>query len=83
MNIYCLCNNENVNFDSITKSKCWGQSVTVLCVTSGLNERDKEKEGMGIERQRTQEWRRFTREGNMENICEENYKIISYLVIIR
>lgn len=53
MNVYCLCNNKNVNFDSITKSKCWGLSVAVLCATSGLDERDKEKEGMEIERQWT------------------------------
>lgn len=74
MNIYCLCNNKNVNFDSIAKTKCWGQSVALLCATSGLHERVKEKEVMGVERQRTQGWRRFTRDGNMEEICEEHFK---------
>lgn len=51
MNIYCLCNHKKVNFDSITKSKCWGQSMAVLHATLGLNERDKEEEDMEIERQ--------------------------------
>ena len=74
MNIYCLCNNKNVNFDSTTKSKCGGQSLAVLCTTLGLNERDKEDEGTEMERQWTQGWRRFTREGNVEDICGENFK---------
>lgn len=46
MNIYCLCIIKILNFDSITKSKCWGQSDTIFRATLGLKERDKEEKGM-------------------------------------
>lgn len=75
MNIYCLCNNKNVNFDSIAKSKCcWGQNVAVLCATLGLNERDKEEKGMEEnEIQWTKGLEEIDQRGECGAICEENY----------
>lgn len=47
MNASCLFINNNVNFDSVTKSKwCGGQRVAVLHATLGLSDRDKKERGL-------------------------------------
>lgn len=76
MGIWCVCNNKNVSFDSVTKSKyCWGQGVAVLCATLGLNESDKEEKGLEeTEIQWTQGLEEIDQRGNVKGICEENFK---------